>query len=61
MNTAMEDDEDASGSNRRNALIALVVVVVIIGVGVWLSGVMGSASRMQDCVMQGRSNCAPVR
>jgi len=60
MNMAMDDDEDASGS-RRNSLIAIVVVVVLIGVGLWLSGIMGSASRLQDCMMQGRTNCASFK
>ena len=37
-------------------LIALIVVVL----GLLLVKVLGNAGRLQDCVMSGRSNCAPL-
>jgi hypothetical protein len=54
--TENEDDEPS----RRGPLIALVAVVVLVIGGLWLSHVLGGVSHMQDCVMSGRSNCAPV-
>jgi hypothetical protein len=51
------DDEPPS---RRNALIALVVVAVLAGLGWWVSQVLHESSRTEDCLMQGRRNCAPV-
>jgi len=45
---------------RRGALIALVVVVVLVVGGIWLSRTLHETGRIQDCVMAGRHNCAPV-
>jgi hypothetical protein len=50
------DDEPS----RRNALIALAVVAVIAALGYWVSQVLHDAGRTEDCLMQGRRNCAPV-
>jgi hypothetical protein len=46
--------------SRRGALIALVVVVVLVVAGIWLSGALRRSATVQDCVMAGRRNCAPV-
>jgi hypothetical protein len=59
MATPEPDDHD-DGPNRRGALIALLVVVALIAGGILLSRTLHSTSRLQDCVMSGRSNCAPV-
>ncbi len=40
--------------------IAVVVVTVLIGVGVWLADSIADMERNQDCVLQGRKNCAPI-
>ena len=56
----MHDDNDDPPS-RRGALIAFAVILLLVLGGLWLTGVLGSASRIQDCVMSGRSNCAPIR
>ena len=45
---------------RRGALIGFLVVAVLVIAGLYLVHVLGAVSRLQDCVMQGRSNCAPV-
>jgi hypothetical protein len=49
-----EDDEPPS---RRGPLIAIAVIALIVLVGIWLSSTLGGVSRLQDCVMSGRSNC----
>jgi hypothetical protein len=41
-------------------LIALAIVTVLIGVGVWLADTIADMQKAQDCVMQGRQNCAPI-
>ncbi|BAL76954.1 hypothetical protein [Bradyrhizobium cosmicum] len=46
-----------SGDNRRGAVAGLVIAIVILGVGWWLARDLTAASRMQDCLMSGRSNC----
>lgn len=40
--------------------IAIAVVGVLIGVGVWLADTIALMERDQDCVLQGRRNCAPI-
>lgn len=47
--------------SRRGALVALVVVVLLVLGGLWLGHVLNGAAAVQDCVMSGRTNCAPVR
>ncbi|WP_375309102.1 hypothetical protein WHZ77_17615 [Bradyrhizobium sp. A5] len=46
-----------SGDNRRGAMAGLVIAIVILGVGWWLARDLTAASKMQDCLMSGRSNC----
>ena len=53
------EPEDAP--NRRGALIALAVIVVLVLGGVLLSQILHGVSRIQDCAMQGRRNCAPIQ
>jgi len=45
---------------RRAAAVGLVVALIIVVLGLLLIRVLGNAGRLQDCVMSGRSNCAPV-
>ncbi|MGY8631802.1 hypothetical protein RAD15_04780 [Bradyrhizobium sp. 14AA] len=46
-----------SGDNRRGTIAGLIIAIVILGVGWWLARDLTSASKMQDCLMSGRSNC----
>jgi hypothetical protein len=34
--------------------------VILIGLGVWIADTISDMQRAQDCVMQGRQNCAPI-
>lgn len=45
---------------RTPALIGLLVVLLLVVGGVLLIHELGRASRLQDCVMSGRTNCAPI-
>jgi len=45
---------------RRRALLGLIVAVLLVLLGLILVRVLGNAGRLQDCAMQGRTNCAPV-
>ena len=45
---------------RRAALLGLLLTVLLVIVGVLLVRVLGRAARLQDCVMAGRTNCAPI-
>jgi len=46
--------------NSRGPLVGLLITVVLLSVGWWLARELSSASRMQDCLMSGRTNCNPV-
>ena len=48
------------GPSRRGALLGLIVAVALIVLGLILVHVLGAAGRLQDCVMSGRTNCAPI-
>ena len=51
---------DEPSNSNRGSIIALIVVVVLIAGGLWLMQHIREASRIQDCVMSGRTNCAPI-
>lgn len=38
----------------------LVVVAVLIWCGLWLADTIAQFRKNQDCVLSGRSNCAPI-
>lgn len=44
-------------NDRRGAVAGLIIAVVILAVGWWLARDLTSASKMQDCLMSGRTNC----
>ena len=46
--------------SRRRAVIGLIVVLVLVVGGLLLVRVLQHMSRIQDCVLSGRSNCAPI-
>ncbi|TYL99448.1 hypothetical protein FXB40_02560 [Bradyrhizobium rifense] len=46
-----------SGDSRRGAIAGLIIAAVILGVGLWLARDLTAASKLQDCLMSGRSNC----
>lgn len=43
--------------DRRGAVAGLIIAVVILAIGWWLARDLTSASKMQDCLMSGRTNC----
>lgn len=46
-----------SRDSRRGAIAGLIIAAVILGIGLWLARDLTAASKMQDCLMSGRSNC----
>jgi len=46
--------------NRRGAIAGLIIAAVILAVGLWLARDLTAASKMQDCLMSGRTNCAVI-
>jgi hypothetical protein len=56
-----EHDEPIDYRHRMNMnLIALAILVSLVVVGVWIADTISDLQREQDCLMQGRSNCAPI-
>jgi hypothetical protein len=58
MSQTPHNDDD--GGNRRGALIGLVVTALLVIAGYYLMTVLRHQGQMEDCLMSGRSNCAPV-
>ena len=56
----MADEGEHDGGSNRGPLVALIVVVVLVLGGLWLQQRLRADSQIQDCVMSGRSNCAPI-
>ena len=38
-------------------MVELAIAVVLLVVGLWLAHELTAASKMQDCLMSGRTNC----
>jgi hypothetical protein len=53
-------DEPDQGGSRRPAIAGLAIAVVLLVAGLWLARELTAASKMQDCLMSGRSNCAII-
>jgi hypothetical protein len=49
--------EPEQQENRRPAMAGLAIAVVLLVVGLWLAHELTAASKMQDCLMSGRTNC----
>ena len=45
---------------RRAAVTGLVVTLLLVVGGVLLVHVLNRTGKLQDCVMSGRTNCAPI-
>jgi hypothetical protein len=41
-------------------VIAVAIVALLVGAGVWIADTIATMQQTQDCVLQGRQNCAPI-
>lgn len=58
-----EDDKQDDDDHRYRTLsniIGVALIAVLIGTGVWLAHAIADMRKMQDCVLSGRRNCAPI-
>ena len=55
--TDREMTDPEQGGNRRGAIAGLAIAVAILALGLWLAHDLTAASKMQDCLMSGRTNC----
>lgn len=60
---AQYEEEDAHIDYRHRMLmnvIAVMIVASLVGFGVWIADTITDMEKTQDCLMQGRQNCAPI-
>jgi hypothetical protein len=50
-------DDPEQGGNRRAAMAGLIIAAALLIFGLWLARELTASSKLQDCVMSGRTNC----
>ena len=53
-------NDDDGGSGRRGALIGLAVTAVLVIAAYYLVNALRNEGKTEDCLMSGRTNCAPL-
>ncbi len=53
-------DDDHELDSRRPALIGLVVVLALVVAAYFLVNALRENANLEDCLMSGRRNCAPI-
>jgi hypothetical protein len=53
-------DNGHEHDSRRPAVIGLIVVAVLVVIAYFLFTALRQNSAMEDCLMSGRHNCAPI-
>ncbi|WP_079587120.1 hypothetical protein [Bradyrhizobium lablabi] len=60
----MEGDDtmtDPEEGGSRGAIAGLLIAAVMLAAGLWLAHDLTAASKMQDCLMSGRTNCNVIQ
>ncbi len=60
MRNRIEDRDQETEERRTAALIGLIIVLALAIAGVVLVRDLGAESKLEDCLMSGRTNCAPI-
>ena len=55
-----EPDDDGAPDRRPAALVGLIVILTLAILAVVLVRELHQQSKLQDCLMSGRTNCAPI-
>ncbi len=55
-----EPREPGEPPSRRGAVIGLLVALALIVLGLVLVKLLGHSTRLEDCALSGRTNCAPI-
>jgi hypothetical protein len=56
-----QDEPLDNGTRMLMNVIAVGIATFLVAAGVWVADVISDVDRIQDCVMQGRINCAPIQ
>ena len=59
MNRSQNGDDEAD-QRRSAALIGLIIILALAIAGVVIVRELREKSRLEDCLMSGRTNCAPI-
>jgi hypothetical protein len=54
------EGEDGTPDTRWRALIGLLFILLLVLGGLMLVHILRRSSQLQDCVLSGRTNCAPI-
>jgi hypothetical protein len=60
MKSSSEDGDREADERRSAALIGLIIILALAIAGVLLVRELREKSRLEDCLMSGRTNCAPI-
>jgi hypothetical protein len=60
MDNRSEQGDDGADQRRSAALIGLIIILALAIAGVVLVRELRERSRIEDCLMSGRTNCAPI-
>jgi hypothetical protein len=60
MNHRSEQSDEEAEQRRSAALIGLIIILALAIAGVLLVRELRERSRLEDCLMSGRTNCAPI-
>jgi hypothetical protein len=52
--------DDDGATRRSNALMGVIVILSLAIAGITLVRELGKESHLEDCLMSGRTNCAPI-
>ncbi len=55
-----EDEPQEEADRQTRSLAGLAFVLVLVIIGLFLVQRLAATAKLQDCVMSGRTNCAPV-
>jgi hypothetical protein len=60
MRLAEPPDQHEQDQSRSRPLIGLLIVAVLVIAAVYLVRALRNESNLEDCLMSGRTNCAPI-
>jgi hypothetical protein len=54
------DDDDNDEDRQTRSLAGMAVVLALLVIGLFLVQKLSAASKLEDCILAGRTNCAPI-
>ena len=55
-----DNDHDNGHDSRRPAVLGLLVILVLVVAGYFLVTALRDNAKLEDCLLSGRKNCAPI-